>query len=55
MSLFKLGKTHVPHRKNTADMPAVRMNPPATVEISTSQHIGAPAVPTVKAGDKVFV
>ena len=55
MSLFKLGKTHVPHRKNTADMPAVRMNPPETVEISTSQHIGAPAVPTVKAGDKVFV
>ncbi len=55
MSLFKLGKTHVPHRKNTADMPAVRMNPPKTVEISMSQHIGAPAVPTVKAGDKVFV
>lgn len=55
MLLFKLGKTHVPHRKNTADMPAVRMAPPATVEISMSQHIGAPAVPTVKAGDKVFV
>ena len=53
MSLFKLGKTHVPHRKNTADMPAVRMNPPASVEISMSQHIGAPATPTVKVGDKV--
>lgn len=55
MSLFKLGKTHVPHRKNTADIPAVRMTPPAVVEISMSQHIGAPATPVVKAGDKVFV
>ena len=55
MSLFKLGKTHVPHRKNTADLPAVRMTPPASVEISMSQHIGAPATPVVKAGDKVFV
>lgn len=55
MALFKLGKTHVPHRKNTADMPAIRMTAPSTVEISMSQHIGAPAVPTVKAGDKVFV
>ena len=55
MSLFKLGKTHVPHRKNTASMPAVRMNPPAMVEIPMSQHIGVPAIPTVKAGDKVYV
>lgn len=55
MSLFKLGKTHVPHRKNTADMPAVRMAPPSEVEIVMSQHIGAPANPTVKAGDKVYV
>jgi len=55
MSLFKLGKTHVPHRKNTADMPAVRMNPPQSVEISMSQHIGAPANPVVKVGDKVYV
>ena len=55
MSLFKLGKTHVPHRKNTAEMPAVRVAPPATVEILTLQHIGAPATPVVKAGDKVYV
>ena len=55
MSLFKLGKTRIPHRKNTAAMPAVRMSPPSEVEIPMSQHIGAPAVPTVKAGDKVFV
>ena len=55
MSLFKLGKTHVPHRKNTAAMPAVRMAVPSEVEIPMSQHIGAPAKPIVKPGDEVFV
>ena len=55
MSLFKLGKTQVPHRKNTAAMPAIRMAPPAEVEIPMSQHIGAPAKPVVKPGDEVFV
>lgn len=50
-----LGKTHVPHRKNTASMPAFRMTPPTEVEIPMSQHIGAPANPVVKVGDKVFV
>ncbi len=55
MSLFKLGKVHIPHRKNTADMPSVRMPAPKEVSISMLHHIGAPAVPTVKPGDKVFV
>ena len=55
MPIFKLGKARVPHRKNTADMPAVRMASPATVRISMAQHIGAPASPVVKVGDKVFV
>ena len=55
MPIFKLGKTHIPHRKNTADIKAVRMTPPAAVKISMSQHIGAPATPVVKAGDKVYV
>lgn len=55
MSLFKIGRTRVPHRKNTAAMPAVRINPPKMVEIPMSQHIGAPANPIVKAGDKVYV
>jgi len=54
MSFFKLGKTHVPHRKNTAPT-AVRMSAPDSVLIPTSQHIGAPATPTVKVGDKVYV
>ncbi len=55
MSLFGLGKAHIPHRKNTAGLPSVRMTPPQKVEIPMSQHIGAPATPTVKVGDEVFV
>lgn len=46
---------HVPHRKNTALMPAVKMDPPSSVVIPTVMHIGAPAKPIVKAGDKVAV
>ena len=53
--MFKLGKTKVPHRKNTAGMPAVKMPPPATVTIPVSQNIGAPSVPCVKVLDKVYV
>ncbi len=53
--MFKLGKTKVPHRKNTAGMPAVKMPPPATVTIPVSQNIGAPSVPCVKVMDKVYV
>ena len=56
MSFFKLGKTKVPHYKNTAEKPAVRMtNLPETVLIPMVQHIGAPAVPKVNVGDKVYV
>ena len=55
MSLFTIGRVHVPHRKNTASMPRVRMTPPKEVEILMSQHIGAPANPVVKEGDKVYV
>lgn len=55
MSIFKLGKTHVPHRKNTAHMTPVRMPAPAEVLIPVSQHIGAPANPVVKIGDTVKV
>lgn len=55
MSLFKLGTTHVPHRKNTASQASVRMDAPGTVIIPLSQGIGAPSVAVVKPGDKVFV
>ncbi|MBO4848020.1 MAG: electron transport complex subunit RsxC [Clostridia bacterium] len=50
-----LSGVHVPHRKNTALMEAVRMPAPASVVIPTVMHIGAPAKPIVKAGDKVAV
>lgn len=52
---FSLHGVHVPHRKNTADMSAVRMAVPAKVTIPMSMHIGAPATPVVKAGDHVDV
>lgn len=53
---FKLlGKTHIPHNKNTADMSPIRMAPPKEVLLPTIQHIGAPATPTVKVGDEVKV
>lgn len=46
---------HVPHRKNTIDMPVMRMEPPKSVVIPMSMHIGTPSVPTVKVGDLVRV
>lgn len=52
---FKLGKLHIPHRKNTSGMKAVRVAAPSEVEILMSQHIGAPSKPVVKVGDRVFV
>lgn len=48
-----LGNTHVPHRKNTARLTAVSLPAPKEVLLSLSQHIGAPAVATVKVGDTV--
>lgn len=53
--MLHLHGIHVPHRKNTAEMPGVRMPSPRTAYYPMTQHIGAPAVPTVKAGDRVFV
>ena len=50
-----LGNTHVPHHKNTADMPAVKMAPPTEVLLPMAQHIGAPATPIVKVGDEVKI
>lgn len=52
---FHLKGVHLPHRKNTARMSAVRMAAPETVTIPTAMHIGAPAIPVVKAGDSVRV
>lgn len=55
LSLFKIGKTHVPHKKNTAGMTPVRMNAPSSVLIPMVQHIGAPCEVAVKPGDTVYV
>ena len=54
MFRFKfLGKTHVPHRKNTTHMAAVRMTPPAEILLPVEQHIGTAAEIVVKVGDEV--
>lgn len=47
------GGAKVPHRKHTANLESVVMPPPKQVIIPMQQHIGAPCVPTVKAGDTV--
>lgn len=52
---FYLPGIHVPHRKNTAKQPAVKMDVPKSVTIPMAMHIGKPAVPTVKVGDIVKV
>lgn len=52
---FLLHGVHLPHRKNTADMEPVRMSAPSKIILPMSMHIGAPAIPCVKAGDHVDV
>ena len=52
---FKLKGIHLPHNKNTANSSPVRMTDIKTVTLPTVMHIGAPAVPVVKSGDKVYV
>lgn len=45
---------HVPDRKClTCDKPIEQMPAPQKVYVCMSQHIGAPAIPTVKVGDRV--
>jgi electron transport complex protein RnfC len=51
----KLHGVRVPHRKNTAELAAVRLPPPSCVVIPMSMHIGAPARPVVAPGDEVKV
>ena len=52
---MKLHGIKVPHKKNTADRPPVRLGVPKTVSIPMSMHIGKPAKPVVKKGDEVKV
>lgn len=51
----KLNSISIPHHKNTAYMPARRMEVPKVVNIPVSMNIGAPSNPVVKAGDQVKV
>lgn len=50
-----VGGTFLPHLKESAELETVIMPAPATMSIPLQQHIGAPAKPIVKKGDKVFV
>lgn len=52
---FYLKGVRLPHRKNTSSMSPIRMSVPKFVMIPTIMHIGAPAMPIVKKGDKVCV
>ena len=51
----KMHGVHVPNRKYTAELAALRLPIPETVEIPMSMHIGAPAIPVVKPGESVRV
>ena len=53
--ILSLRGVHVPHRKNTANISAVRMPSPQKVTIPMLMHIGKPALPIVKAGDHVDI
>lgn len=56
MFRFKfLGKTHLPHRKSTAGMAAIRMPAPAELLFPIEQCIGSAASPVVSVGDEVKV
>ena len=50
---MRLKGIRVPHKKNTADKAPVKMPLPKWVKIPMSMHIGKPAVPLVKIGDRV--
>lgn len=54
-NLKSMGKTHIPHHKNTADTPSVTMSGVKEVLLPLTQHIGAPATLLVNVGDEVCV
>ena len=58
MSKFLKRSAHgaeVPHEKRTSNLETVVMPLPSKIVLSMSQHIGAPATPTVAKGDQVYV
>ncbi len=52
---MKLSGISIAHRKNTVDSVPQKLPLPETVVIPMSMHIGKPAVPLVKAGERVTV
>lgn len=55
LKTFPKGGVHPPENKFSADKPIEILPLPEQVTIPISQHIGAPATPTVAKGDKVLV
>ncbi len=53
LKTFKLGGVHPPENKYSSDRKIEELPLPAMVYIPVGQHIGAPANPVVKKGDKV--
>ncbi|MDR0361359.1 MAG: electron transport complex subunit RsxC [Planctomycetota bacterium] len=55
MKHYFRGGIHPPENKNgTVDLPLTKADPPPFVAISFSQHIGKPATPLVKPGERVL-
>ncbi len=50
-----IGKVHIPHCKNTAELAPERIPTPKEVLLPMAQHIGTPAIPIVKVGDEVKI
>ena len=55
LKTFKIGGVHPPENKLSAQGEIITLPLPEQVTIPLSQHIGDPAVPTVKKGDQVKV
>jgi electron transport complex protein RnfC len=55
LKTFKQGGVHPPENKLSADVPIQELGLPGQVSIHMAHHLGAPAVPIVKKGDKVKV
>ncbi|MCK3683273.1 electron transport complex subunit RsxC [Maribellus sp. YY47] len=55
LKTFKIGGVHPPENKLSKDRKIEVLSIPSAVFIPVAQHIGAPATPVVKKGDKVKV
>ena len=53
MKTFRKGGIHPPEKKTTAGVPVSRMPLPSELRLMLAQCIGAPARPTVKAGEHI--